>query len=132
MTMLDATPKDWGDTDRERLIACIEACDACARTCAECADACLSEEMVAELTRCIRTDQSCAAICAATADALARHTPDTVEVTRAFLESCAAVCRACGDECARHADMHEHCRICAEACRRCEQACRDLLATLAG
>ncbi|MEU7921763.1 four-helix bundle copper-binding protein [Micromonospora zamorensis] len=31
---------------------------------------------------------------------------------------------------ARHADMHEHCRICADACRACERACRDLLATM--
>jgi len=26
--------------------------------------------------------------------------------------------------------MHEHCRVCAEACRRCEQACKDLLAAM--
>lgn len=26
------------------------------------------------------------------------------------------------------AQMHEHCRICAEACRRCENACSVLLA----
>ena len=65
-TMLDATPKDWGNVDRERLAACIEACFACAQTCTACADACLSEEMVAELTRCIRTDQDCAEICVAT------------------------------------------------------------------
>jgi hypothetical protein len=35
-----------------------------------------------------------------------------------------------GDECELHADMHEHCRICAEACRRCEQACQELLAAI--
>ncbi|NKX52271.1 four-helix bundle copper-binding protein, partial [Arthrobacter deserti] len=33
-------------------------------------------------------------------------------------------------ECGEHADMHEHCRVCAEACRRCEQACSDLLGAL--
>jgi len=38
--------------------------------------------------------------------------------------------RSCGEECAGHADMHEHCRVCADVCRRCEQACRELLAAL--
>ncbi|WP_240619307.1 four-helix bundle copper-binding protein [Blastococcus sp. TF02-8] len=47
-----------------------------------------------------------------------------------MLEACAAACKACGDECAQHAEMHEHCRICADACRRCEQACRDLITSL--
>ena len=41
-----------------------------------------------------------------------------------------ATLKACGDECEQHAQMHEHCRVCAEACRRCERACADLLATL--
>ncbi len=36
-----------------------------------------------------------------------------------------------GDECEKHAQMHEHCRVCAEACRRCESACADLFAALA-
>ena len=40
------------------------------------------------------------------------------------------VCASCATECEAHADMHEHCRICAEACRRCEQACADLLGSL--
>ncbi|MGC5077785.1 hypothetical protein [Agrococcus sp. DT81.2] len=51
-------------------------------------------------------------------------------ITRAMLEACRAACRACAEECERHADMHEHCRICADACRRCETASADLLATL--
>jgi Domain of Unknown Function (DUF326) len=29
-----------------------------------------------------------------------------------------------------HAQMHEHCRVCAQACRRCEQACQELISTL--
>nr|WP_225804011.1 hypothetical protein [Streptomyces sp. NK15101] len=38
--------------------------------------------------------------------------------------------KACGDECASHADMHEHCRLCAEACRAREAACNELMAAL--
>jgi hypothetical protein len=34
------------------------------------------------------------------------------------------------DECERHAEMHEHCRICAETCRRCAQACEALVAQI--
>jgi len=51
-------------------------------------------------------------------------------LTRPLLEACAAACRSCGDECRRHAEMHEHCRVCAEACGRCKQACADLLGAM--
>ncbi|CAM5552035.1 Four-helix bundle copper-binding protein OS=Streptomyces fumanus OX=67302 GN=GCM10018772_61990 PE=4 SV=1 [Streptomyces fumanus] len=83
-----------------------------------------------ELTKCVRTDMDCADICTATADVLSRHTGYDATITRAVLQTCAVVCKACGDECASHADMHEHCRICAEACRSCEQACDNLLGAL--
>ena len=128
--MLETYPKDLGGIDREKLLACIEACGECAQACTACADACLSEDMVAELTTCIRTDADCADVCAATGRVLSRHTGYDANLTRAVLEACATACRACGDECERHASMHEHCRVCAEACRRCEQACRDLLGAL--
>jgi hypothetical protein len=128
--MLDSYPKDLGDLDRDKLAACIEACFDCAQVCTACADACLAEDQVAELTRCIRTDLDCADQCAATGNVLTRRTGYDADLTRAVLETCAAVCKACGDECAQHADMHVHCKICADTCRRCEEACRDLLASL--
>ncbi|MGW7436771.1 four-helix bundle copper-binding protein [Streptomyces sp. NPDC054849] len=40
------------------------------------------------------------------------------------------VCKTCADECGRHANMHEYCRVCAEACRSCEQACNEPLGAL--
>ena len=128
--MLSTYPKDLGGIDREKLLACIQACVDCAQACTACADACLSEDMVAELTTCIRTNADCADICDTTGRVLSRHTGYDANLTRAVLQACAAACRACGDECASHADMHEHCRVCADACRRCERACTDLLATL--
>lgn len=73
---------------------------------------------------CIRT--GIATTCAATVEVLSRHTGYDANITRAQL----AACKACGDECAQHAEMHEHCRICADACRACEQACADLLASI--
>jgi hypothetical protein len=129
-SMLDTYPKDLGSIDKEKLVACITACFECAQTCTACADACLSEDMVAELTTCIRTNLDCADICESTGRALSRHTGYDANVTRSFLEACATACKSCGDSCAEHADMHEHCRVCAEACRRCEQACKELLASL--
>ncbi|GHB74912.1 hypothetical protein GCM10010377_76730 [Streptomyces viridiviolaceus] len=71
---------------------------------------------------------ACADVCSATASVLYRYTGYDANITRAVLQACATVCRTCGDECASHADMHEHCRVCADACRRCEQACNGLLA----
>lgn len=129
MPMLESYPAEI-NVDRGRLAAAIDALIACAEACTACADACLSERSVAELTKCIRTDLDCADICGATARVLSRHTAYDADISRALLEACAVACKACGDECWSHANMHEHCRICAEACRACEAACRDLLATI--
>src|SRR5699024_10722011 len=129
-SMLETYPKDLGEVDKEKLAACIAACFECAQTCSACADACLAEDMVAELTSCIRTDLDCADICLATGKVLSRLTGADPAVLRSVLETCQRVCEACAEECEQHAQMHEHCRICAEACRRCAQACADLLKSL--
>ncbi|MEU6072928.1 four-helix bundle copper-binding protein [Micromonospora sp. NPDC047074] len=127
--MLDTYPESI-NLDRAALAAVIEALNTCAQACTACADACLSEDMVAELAKCVRTNLDCADICTTTSRVLSRHTGYDANISRSLLEACAAACRACGDECARHAAMHEHCRVCADACRACERACRDLLATM--
>jgi hypothetical protein len=129
LAMLKTYPAEI-NLDRERLAATIDALIACSQACTACADACLSEKMVAELTKCIRTNLDCADICATTARGLSRHTGYDANISRALLQACVTACKSCGDECASHADMHEHCRICAEACRACEQACQDLLASM--
>lgn len=116
--------------DRQLLARAVDAAAECAQVCTSCADACLSEEMVADLRKCIRTNLDCADICATTVRVLSRHTGYDATITRAQLEACIAACRSCGDECEQHAEMHEHCRVCAESCRACEAACSELLATL--
>ncbi|WP_430413356.1 four-helix bundle copper-binding protein [Knoellia koreensis] len=128
--MLETYPKDLGDIDRDKLVACTQACYQCSQACTACADACLSEDMVAELVKCVRTNLDCADICATTGAVLSRHTGYDANRTRTILEACAEACKTCGDECERHASMHEHCRLCAESCRSCEQACRELLTAL--
>jgi hypothetical protein len=128
-TMLDTNPQDI-NLDRQKLAAAIDTLIACSQACTACADACLSESMVAELTKCIRTNLDCADICATTARVLSRHTGYDAGVSRSLLEACATACKSCGDECETHAGMHEHCRICADTCRNCERACRDLLAVM--
>lgn len=116
------------DTPNEALGEVIRLLGECAETCTICADACLAEEMVADLRACIRLNLDCADVCAATSRVLARQNGREVAVINALLRSCAEACAACATECEQHAEMHEHCRICAEACRRCEQACLELLA----
>jgi hypothetical protein len=128
--MLATYPAGLGDIDQAKLTACIEQCVSCAQACTACADACLSEGMVGDLAKCVRTDMDCADICTATAAVLSRHTGYDANITAAILTACAMVCKACGDECGRHADLHEHCRICAEACHSCERACDELLGAL--
>jgi hypothetical protein len=127
--MLDTYPRDF-NVDAGVLAAAIDALSDCAQACTACADDCLSEEMVAELTKCIRLNLDCADVCTATLRVVSRQTDYDANVTGPVLEACVAICRSCGDECERHAEMHEHCRVCAEACRRCEQACRNLLAAM--
>ena len=51
--MLDTYPRDF-NLDAGILAATIDALSDCAQACTACADDCLSEEMVAELTKCIR------------------------------------------------------------------------------
>jgi hypothetical protein len=127
--MIATHPDVRGNVNRE-LIQAIEAASTCAQTCTSCADACLAEEMVAELRQCIRLNLDCADICAATVTIASRRTGSNEEVIRKMLDACITACRLCGEECARHAKKHEHCRVCAEACRQCEQACQAALRTM--
>jgi uncharacterized membrane protein len=127
--MLDTYPRSF-NLDAGVLAAAIEALSDCAQACTACADDCLSEEQVQDLIKCIRLNLDCADVCAATIRVVSRQTEYDANVTRPLLEACISVCRSCGDECSSHAEMHEHCRICAEACRRCEQACQELLSEM--
>lgn len=128
--MIRTHPEDLTGPDADVLAAAIDACFDCAQTCTACADACLGEDMVAELRHCIRTDLDCAAVCLATGQVLSRRTGHTTDVLRTLVEACLAICRSCAEECRGHAEMHDHCRVCAEACERCVTACEALLATL--
>jgi hypothetical protein len=128
--MIDAHPTGT-DLDKDLLARAVDALVACSQACTACADACLGEEMVAELRKCIRTDLDCADVCDTTARVLSRHTTYDALVTRAVLTACVQVCGSCGDECESHAEMHEHCKVCAQACRACEEACAALLESIA-
>jgi hypothetical protein len=112
------------------LIAAIEASYACAQACTSCADACLAEEMVAQLRQCIRYNLDCADVCAITGTLGSRRTGSNEDVIRRMLDACIVACRLCGAECERHASKHEHCRVCADACRRCESACQIALGSM--
>ncbi len=116
--MLQTNPSSAA-VDASTLVECIETCFDCAQSCTACADACLGEDMVKELTRCISLNAVCADVCATTGAALSRQLAGDQQLLRALLEACAQACKSCGDQCARHGEMHEHCRVCAEACIDC-------------
>ena len=122
-----ATHPDVKGSVNQMLIEAIDAAYACAQTCTSCADACLAEEMVAELRQCIRFNLDCADVCLAMATLGNRRTGSNEEVIRKMLEACVTACRVCAEECRRHASHHEHCRLCAESCRRCQEACERAL-----
>jgi hypothetical protein len=125
-----ATHPDVKGKVNPALIDAIDELYDCAQTCTSCADACLAEEMVAQLRECIRLNLDCADVCVATATLANRRTGSNEEVIRKMLDACITACRLCGTECQRHASRHEHCRICAESCRRCESACQNALRTM--
>ena len=110
------------------LIRCIEACHDCAASCTLCADACLGEEMVAELRRCIRLCLDCAEICRVTGAIAARYAGAEETDIRTILRTCVEACRRSAEECDKHAPHHVHCRICAEVRRICIDACEKALA----
>jgi hypothetical protein len=114
----------------QALIGAIDALYDCAQTCTSCADACLAEQMVAELRQCIRLNMDCADVCAATASIANRRTGSNEEVIRRMLDACITACHQCAEECDRHASQHEHCRICGDSCRYCENACREALRSM--
>ena len=117
-------------TYSEPIAQCVVHCHACAEACTVCADSCLAEPNVEELRQCIRRNLDCAEICSAVAAIASRRTGDNLSVVRAVLEACAIACRVCAEECGQHGEMHDHCRICAEACRDCEEACRAAMTTV--
>lgn len=122
-----ATHPDVRGSVNQALIAAIDELYACAQTCTSCADACVAEQMVAELRQCIRLNLDCADVCLATATLANRRTGSNEEVIRKMLDACITACRVCGRECQGHASKHEHCRICAESCQKCENACQSAL-----
>lgn len=127
--MLQTHP-DSSFGDLAAVIAAVESAFECAQVCTMCADACLSEEHVHALRHCIRLNMDCADICYATGRVLARQTTPDWTLIRSQLQSCMMACNLCAVECEAHANMHDHCRICAEACRRCESACNRMLTAL--
>jgi hypothetical protein len=102
-----------------------------AHACTTCADACLSERDVGSLVPCIRLNLDCAAACQATGSILSRsNKTGHRQLLEAQLATCIAFCRACAAECAEHAEMHGHCRVCAEACTACASACNAMLTAM--
>ena len=125
-----ATHPDVKGNVNPALLKAIDHAYACAQACTSCADACLAEDMVAQLRQCIRLNLDCADVCAATASLSSRRTGSNEEVIRQMLQACITACTACGRECQQHAARHEHCRICAESCQQCAQACQAALKSM--
>lgn len=128
--LLNSHPKRIADLDVNAVVDCIAACYECEVACNSCADACLSEDNVQMLLQCIRLNQDCANICAATGHVLSRQTESSMRLIAAQVDAMELACRLCAEECEKHAQIHEHCRVCAQACRRCERACRHIMEAL--
>jgi hypothetical protein len=125
--MLRSHPRNDGRHNKEYIDA-VMALGACAETCTICADACLAEPVAVEsLRHCITANLDCADVCEATSRLVLRRTESPNDLVHAQLHACVLACQLCADECAAHADMHEHCRVCAQVCRSCQERCNYLL-----
>ena len=129
MAMLDVYPGGLV-LDKQLLTRSIDTCLECTQVCTACADADLGERMVTDLVKCARLNLDCADVCQATARVLTRQTGFDRDMTRAVVQACAQACKVSGDECDRHAQLHEHCRVCAEVCHRCQHVCEEVLAAI--
>ena len=83
-----ATHPDVRGRVNQALIDAIDSAYECAQTCTSCADACLAEEMVAQLRQCIRLNLDCADVCAAMATVGSRRTGSNEDVIRTMLTAC--------------------------------------------
>jgi hypothetical protein len=129
MAMLDAYPSETF-LGKQLLTRCIETCVECAQACVACADADLGEDTISHLVKCARLNLDCADMCETTGRVLTRQTGYDRDMIRAIAQACVQACKLCGDECDRHAQMHEHCRVCAEVCHRCQTACEEVVAAV--
>lgn len=119
-----------GGFNSPELKACIEATIVCSTTCKACADACLTQEVVGDLAQCVLASWECVDICHATWQLLMLPGEPNWRLLQKQIAKCQDACLRTGAICALHAELHEHCRACAESCGRCEEACRNMLALL--
>ena len=117
--------------DAAHVAEAIDALRAASLAATTCADACLGERDAADLRACTRACATSADVADVAARALARTGGYDVPVVRNLLEAAAKACATAGEICGTHADVHKHCRLCAEACRRAEQAVQQLLVAMA-
>jgi hypothetical protein len=83
------------------------------------------------MATCASMCMTCADMCNTMMRAMMRPMSYHSGATMAMLQACAAMCTACAEECMTHADMHEHCRMCAQACRDCASACQKVMDSMA-
>jgi hypothetical protein len=116
--------------DPDALVTCIDAARQAQTAAIACADADLAEDDVAAMRTCIRRCLDAADLASTTAAVLSRQVAMDLGLVRVVLEACAVAAKRCAVECELHADMHEHCRVCAQACGDLYAASRKLLETL--
>ena len=111
------------------LNSCLEATITCSTACKACADAFLAREIMGDLAQCVLASIECVDICHATWQLLMKSGKLNWRLLNKQIVKCRDACRRCEEICAVHADVHDHCRVCAQSCKRCADACVKLLAS---
>lgn len=127
MQMMESMPKgSMAGMEMPMMQECIEACSACAMAATMCADADMGEDMA----KCASMNNNMADVATTMMRMMMRPMGYDMESMRAMMMACIAMGEACANECRMHADMHEHCRICAQACDAMVMACRNAMSSM--
>jgi len=125
--MMKSMPMDaMPGMDMGAMQECIEACSAAAMAATMCADADQGDGMDSACSTCM----NCADVATTMMRMMLRPNGYDEMVMSTMLAATIAMGQACAEECRMHADMHEHCRICAQACDAMVSSCEKLMATM--
>jgi hypothetical protein len=127
MDMMESMPKDsMAGMDMSAMQECVEACSAAATAATMCADACMGHDM----GRCAAMCTNMADVATTTMRMMMRPSGYDMTAMQSMMSACVAMGEACAAECQMHAEMHGHCRICANACMAMVEACKRAMASM--
>ncbi|PJJ70617.1 hypothetical protein CLV46_0139 [Diaminobutyricimonas aerilata] len=112
--------------DMDMMQRCMETLTAAEQACVMCADG----DAEAGMAMCASMCMNCADVSSAMMRMMLRPSGFEMQSMMAMMQATMTMMTACAEECEKHADMHEHCKLCAQACRTAAEAMDDMMASM--